>query len=580
MATQYVEDPETKQRIPFQWDNPNPPTSVDIESLLSATKGNQPKPESPFPSIPQVPNKSISGFIGNVGTNVADIAKGVATAVTHPIQTVKNVASGASDIMYGAAEKIAGAPPGSEEQAMFEQVSKPFVDAYKNPSKIPGMVFDYLYEKPVDAAMLVSGGAGLVGKAAKMGGLAKTARVLETTAKVTDPLFLPTKVVKPVIGAVGKVAKETTGALTGGGPGFIEEMKLGGAAADKVMRGNVTGEQVVKHAKDAFKSMYNMMRDEYLVKLDKIRVNPKALKSVQDDLVNTLKTISDDDHFGVGVSIHPVTGEPIINFRTGASPYGGTGSTITEHQRAVRNAIKDVIQWQDNSAKGLDVLKKRLGDFVDQTGQRTPARSFITQLRNNLSDGLKNAIPEYEAMTKPYHDSINLLKDIESNLMIRKEGMSGRITADQTLRRLSSSLREGFEMRKTLLRTLGNKSGMDIPGEVAGYIATQWIPRGIIGKGLAAGNIYALHFLNPKLWPILAASSPRIVGEFLSAYGKARKLAEPVTKVISKVAKNATKPEVLAPVSLAGRIRPPATHYEGEPMKPETPIDPWNYEGD
>src|SRR4030042_1517691 len=43
-----------------------------------------------------------------------------------------------------------------------------------------------------------------------------------------------------------------------------------------------------------------------------------------------------------------------------------------------------------------------------------------------------------------------------------------------------------------------------------------------MGKVLSfGGGVYFLKYLNPKMWPILAASSPRVVGEFLNAYGKA-----------------------------------------------------------
>lgn len=38
MATQYIEDPETKERIPFEWNKAEPPTSKDVQSLFQSVK--------------------------------------------------------------------------------------------------------------------------------------------------------------------------------------------------------------------------------------------------------------------------------------------------------------------------------------------------------------------------------------------------------------------------------------------------------------------------------------------------------------------------------------------------------------
>jgi hypothetical protein len=132
--------------------------------------------------------------------------------------------------------------------------------------------------------------------------------------------------------------------------------------------------------------------------------------------------------------------------------------------------------------------------------------------------------------------------------------MSGRITADQTLRRLSSALREGFEMRKDLLKTLGNRSSVDVPGEVAGYAATQWLPAGLVGKGMLGGGAYVLKGMNPKLWPILAASSPRIMGEFLSAYGTAMKAVQPATSAMGKLAKGLSNEKIVNPAFMLNEL--------------------------
>jgi len=526
-------------------------TDPEILKQLESSPGEAVTDPTLLSQLEAPPKKSIGGFVSNVGTNVVDVAKGLATAVTHPIQTVKNVGTAAGNIMIGTAEKLAGAPPGSEEQTAFESVVKPFVRAYKNPVQIPGMVFDYLYEKPVDVAMLASAGLGMAGKAAKLGGLGKTAKVLGTAATVTDPLTVPLKVAKPIAGAIRKVAKETTGALTGGGPGFIEEAAKGSPAFTKAMRGKLTGEEVVAHAKDALQSLRDQRGNAYRNELTKVRATPGTLTNVKANLDQELTALMQPDQFQIGTSM-------VWKGRHAKNKLDFSQSPLVKNRDVVQRAIEDITDWSDDTALGLDNLKKRLSKYIDQVEKQSPAEVFLTRLENNLSKGLKGAIPEYEKMTKGYAEATNLIKDIESNLMLKKQGATfpiGRITADNTLRRLSSALRENFEMRKDLMRALGNKSGMDIPAEVAGYVANQWIPRGGMGKVLAAGGgVYFLKYINPKFWPILFASSPRVVGEFLSAYGKAAKAVGPK---VSKVAGIARKPEVLAPLGMAGRVEKP-----------------------
>jgi hypothetical protein len=84
--------------------------------------------------------------------------------------------------------------------------------------------------------------------------------------------------------------------------------------------------------------------------------------------------------------------------------------------------------------------------------------------------------------------------------------MTGRITADNTLRSLSFALRENYEMRKKLLTALGTELGTNIAGQIVGYVGSQWTLRGGLAKLGVGGSLYYLHLFNQKLWPILSAS--------------------------------------------------------------------------
>jgi hypothetical protein len=457
----------------------------------------------------------IGATVKNIPSDAWRLTKDIASMVIHPIDTLR----GARDIVRGAGQTLSrdlfgGKSDYSPEEQAFLSIMNPVSESIMEPGGIPGRVKEFVKERPVMSLFNASLGVGGVGKVAEAAGMARTAATLGKIAEVTNPVLqagrLTVGTVKTVVPAIGKIVKESLGAYTGRGPGFVEEMIKGADVAEKAMRGELTGEEVVSHAQTALQKLRDMRGEEYIAKLETVRANPEVLQSVASDLNKTVRKLAAPDKFDLALDLDEA-GKLQVDF---------SKSTIVEHQNVVRRALEDINGWTDNSAAGLDTLKKRLSTYIDQSGRDTPAKALITQLEKNLSGGLKKAVPEYEAMTAGYREASGLIKDIESNLMLRKEGLTGRITADQTLRRLSSSLRENFEMRKDLLRALGTESGMNVPAEVAGYLAQQWLPAGMIGKGLATANAY-FGLVNPKMWPVLAASSPRVVGEFLNAYGKA-----------------------------------------------------------
>jgi hypothetical protein len=186
MATQYIEHPQTKERIPFEWNSDTPPTSSDIDGLFQAVSSKSP---------PDKPVKSAGGFIKNVGSDVVDIGKGIYQIARHPLDT----ASAIGDLAIGgstAAQKEMGLldkyPPSPRESAA-RRLAAPFVKAVNEPSGIPGQLADYVYEKPVSAAMNLSTGLGLAGKAAEVGGAARVAGALSKASEYTNPATLASR---------------------------------------------------------------------------------------------------------------------------------------------------------------------------------------------------------------------------------------------------------------------------------------------------------------------------------------------------------------------------------------------------
>jgi ribosomal protein S17E len=333
----------------------------------------------------------------------------------------------------------------------------------------------------------------------------------------------------PAIGKIaeygGKVVKPILGKLSGVGTGAIEESIKSGvktstelnpisskSAFDKALRGDISKEEIVSHARDALTSLKEQRSSAYQSQLDQIAKNTKDI-----DINPLVKNASDlMKRYNIKVNIDGT-------LDTSRIAMGKSG------RKDIEDVLETVMKWGkqpgDRTAKGLDVLKRQLDDFYSDSSQ---ARSFVASLRNSVKDTIVKEVPEYGKMTAKYAEATKLIKDIESDLMLRKEGMTGRVTADKTLRRLMSAMRENFEMRKELVGILGNKGSQDLAGEIAGYTMNTFVPRGLSGSGPALAGQAAYVMYNPKFWPVLAASSPRVQGEFLRMFGKAKGLSSKI----------------------------------------------------
>ena len=302
---------------------------------------------------------------------------------------------------------------------------------------------------------------------------------------------------------IPKTTKEIIGKTTGAGPGAVDEAIQGGEQFVKAMRGQITGTEIVDNAKKALQVIKDNRAAAYQGKLAEI----SALDGVIIDKNPIYK------HLGDLMKRYNAKITPDGTIDTSKVAMGVKG------RKDIAEVIDSVKSWDDFSPTGMDTLKRQLADFYSESSQ---ARQFVTSIENNVANSIKAKVPAYAEMTKGYAEATSLIKDIESNLMMRKQGISGRITADQTLRRLTSAMRENFELRRELVNALDAEGAQDVAAQVAGYAMSQGIPRGLIGT-LSAGATGYLAYMNPKFWPLLAASSPRVMGEFLNAYGKAKR---------------------------------------------------------
>lgn len=316
----------------------------------------------------------------------------------------------------------------------------------------------------------------------------------------------------------GSLISSVWGRLTNKGKLAIDEAYRNSPSFQRAVTGKITGEEIAENAKDALQGMREQRALAYQDKLAEISgISPQGaaipgqpspqmqsidMTPIRDKVVELMRRYR--------VKIDPTTRK----MDTSRVAMGKSGANDIE------DMLDNVMQWGskqgDDTALGLDTLKRQLDDFYSESSQ---ARQFVTALRKTVDETISQAVPTYKEMTKGYAEATSLIKDLESGLMLKKSGINGRVTSDNILRRLLSSLKENFEMRGDLLKTLSNESGQDILGEVAGYAMKDVAPSVFSTSGAFLLGESALIYLNPKLLPIVAASSPRLASRFLRTYG-------------------------------------------------------------
>lgn len=322
------------------------------------------------------------------------------------------------------------------------------------------------------------------------------------------------KTLKGVGKVAGKIVAPALGKSTGIGEGAIREafnnpnvVKFARQAGKNV---DEAQSEVLNLAKTGLNKLKNLRATDYQAKLAQIKLNPAQLDDVTSATRSEVKNILER----YDIKIVPQTDK--MGKKLNVLDFGS--STLTEGTGTVERAINDVMSWTDNTPLGLDKLKKRLGDYLDQTPYGTPAKKILTDLTSNLRSSLEKNVSGYKEMTQGYHSASDLIHEIESAL-----SLGNKKAKETAMAKIMGSFKTGKESRQDMLKMLGGVTGEDILGKVAGVQASEIMPRGLTGSFMGgAGTIYSL--LNPSAIPqllLLAVStSPRAVTELTSILGK------------------------------------------------------------
>jgi len=477
-----------------QWDNPSKPNTNDIQWDNQQTKSATITPQQPM-SVVTMAKQALT----NIPQSLEQFGSNIVQPFIHPVETVKNLYGIAS----GGVQKLT--PGVQEDEAKFDAMTNYFKQRYGGLENIKQTIAKDPIGFSADLSTVLTGAGGI----AKIGGLTKTGNILSSAGNITNPMIGISQIAKPLVNMGKGVASGIIGMTTGAGGQAVKTGAQGGKSFTKAMRGTTTGEDILNNTKSAIGTITDDMRQEYVTKLNNIRLDNTKMNNISNAVSTKLHRLLDKNEFDIGLTYMP-TGEAILDF---------SRSPIVENVPTVQKAIQDVISWADNTPSGLDILKKRLTDYSYQVGEKTPAKKLITNLRNEIDFGLKNNVPEYNSMTSAYRKTSELLDDINKSL-----STGGKASTETAIKKITSAMKDNNEFRLNLIKKIEDSTGTNIQSQIAGHSLSTAMPTGLVGKGIAIGETWRiLSAFEPTLALGLLASSPRVVGEFLNVFSKGLK---------------------------------------------------------
>jgi len=523
----------------------NDTTSGSVSDRLTAKQGAQGGTDTSF-----------SQLAGNILPSAGRAVKGVYDAVAglSPLGPkgengsdfgfrLPPTVSGVTSLVAGAGEKLIPGKQGQEDT--FDAVTTFFKDRYGSVDNLKQTVINDPTGVAIDISTLFSGGAGLASKA----GLSKTASTLSTAAKLSDPISLTlqgaSKVAKGATNlaskTAGTVASQTLGFTTGVGPEVIKEaFRNPGPEFTEALRGNKSKYDIVDSAKDALRNVESQKGMDYRQSLAKIGEIDKPIEL--SPLIKTLDQKLSD--FNIKKNA-----DGTLDF---------SRSTISEP--AARNQVQGVVEaiqdWGnqvgDTLPIGVDILKRKLGDFYSDSSQ---ARSIVSSLKNETSNLLKSQVPGYADMVKEYERASNFVTELENAV-----GIGGSKAVETSINKLTTALSENKEYRAALIGELEKAGNVKLKGSISGAALNSYLPRGLVGRLFAGG---AAGLVSPSFLMGLALTlpvfSPRIVGEIVRGLGvsanKAKDVVEAVRIIKQKVPQSIKRVVNTKAGFQAGRVR-------------------------
>lgn len=455
------------------------------------------------PSKPQ----NWSDAPGNVGSDIVKTAgemkdavvglsrgtvKATAKALTDPVGLARDVVSGAGDLVSGAAKGVT-------------DYGKHFVEGFTDPEKERARLQAQADERKQHAIE----------------------RPLSTLANIaTQGVAGEVTAGRALLGAGSRVA--------GGVDRFAVRPAtelLSGVSSEAQRLASQAGE--VGGARGAaFRG--NMAAPDYQGMQDNLRTGVRGAAGER-------ATTYQSDMAAVGANNTPISYQPIRTALNDAwtEAHGPGGQFVKDPlARDAVTEMSDIVSrhFLDPSEAGdaisMDALKQRIHKVGENFPEGSNARRVVDSVYREIGAGIRSQAPEYGGAMDRYQGASRNINEV-----VRSLGANEGATRFSTAGKLLSSLRSDASVargaRGEALADVA-RHAPTLPFQVAGATMNPVLPRGIVARGgalLHAGAVGGAAAFLPQLlatMPLLAAASPRAVGNARYAAGAATRGARSV----------------------------------------------------
>lgn len=449
--------------------------------------------------------------IKNIPSSALEFGKSVVQPILHPVET----ATAFKNLGMGVLEKT-GILPKGEHEKYADAAGQYVMDRYGSGENLRRSIAKDPVGVAADLSMFLTGGGAAAARVPGMVG--RVGEVARTAGRAIDPVVAAGKGAK----AAGQVGSEVLGGLgahTGGRPLQIaaEAGAAGGERGQRFLenlRGQVPAEQAVDAARQGLNAMVEQRGKAYRTEMSKLGLldKPLSFDKIDDALAKAteIKTYK-------GIDISPTTTE-------------------------VRKQMTEAIQmWRRldpkefHTVEGLDKLKQMLGDIYEGTKPGTPERVAARKIYDGVRQTILAEAPQYKRVMEAYEKASDHIKQMEKSLSLNPNA-----SVDTSLRKLQSVLRDNvntsFGHRRELADFLVKAGAPHLLERLAGQALQPWLPRGLGRLGMELGAIITGA---TKATGLLAAGSPRLLGESAYYLGKASPYGVPAGRASFQIGRGA-----------------------------------------
>jgi hypothetical protein len=503
----------------FELTGDSPPTDKELNEVFGTFRQQQqPQPqagiarprgfESPTVAGLKGAGQGIVSGIGNIPESAGRVFESLKQIIGSPIETGQLIA----ESQLGEPSEAAIQDPNSiltgikgVGQVLTDTAiatGKQIIDDIRNAQ-----------ERPVEAllgvsSILTGGGAALRAgaQAGKMGNLAKLGTAAQQAGVALDPVNILAKGVRGGTKLGKGVAKTVVGKTTGVGPEVVEQWLQATPDMRAAMRSQLSEAAIASDAQGLLSNIGRKRKAAYQARLAQIEKQKGPIDVTK--LGKELNDIESDFRIDIGAP---------------------TSDTAAETFRAIEKNVADTLaDAQGQTAIALDSLKQRLSRKA--TDQLTVDKAMYKQMAKSVDDLLVKEVKGYKKMTSEYSEFSEIMDNAERAILGKSSA-----TADTTLKKMMSVMKENPEIRRGVMQELNKLGDTNLNAQVAGVLAKPKLPSGIFGNIVDASLIIgAVSFgMNTQMLGLALMSSPRLMGELLSSVGIVGKKANTIMNALA-----------------------------------------------